>query len=275
VSNGDCHLRHKPSRMRAETEDYIKFLGTAGARFVVARQLRASGGVFIRMMGKSIILDPGPGTLARCARSRPPVDLSSLDAIIVTHTHIDHSTDVNVLIDAMTDGGLKRRGVLFAPNECIHGEDAVVLRYLRSYPRDIVVLEANRQYQIEGLCFSTSRRHLHPAETYGLIFDLHGRRVSFMVDTRYFPELVEDYRASDVLVMNVVRYDPHPSAEVMHLCVDDVRRIVSELRPRLTVLTHFGMTMLKAKPWQVGAGLTQELGVEVIAASDGMTVGLE
>ena len=34
------------------------------------------------------------------------------------------------------------------------------------------------------------------------------------------------------------------------------------------------MTMLKAHPWELAAQLTQELGVEVIAASDGMTVDL-
>ncbi|HAP31749.1 MAG TPA: hypothetical protein DCQ14_01645 [Firmicutes bacterium] len=43
--------------------DFIKFLGTAGARFVVSRQLRASGGIWFALGGEQILVDPGPGSL--------------------------------------------------------------------------------------------------------------------------------------------------------------------------------------------------------------------
>jgi ribonuclease BN (tRNA processing enzyme) len=258
-----------------DSGEFIKFLGTAGARFVVARQLRSSAGVFISMKGKNIILDPGPGTLVRCAKSRPGIDVTKFDAIILTHAHIDHTSDVNILIDAMTSGGLRRRGILFAPKECIYGEDAVVLKYLRDLVEAIVILEENQAYGIDDLRFSTSLRHQHPVETYGINFDLDGRKISFMVDTRYFPDLIRSYTGAHLLVMNVVRYDPHESGEVMHLCVDDVRRILSEIRPGRAILTHFGMTMLKGRPWELAKKLTEELGLDVIMASDGMTVELE
>jgi phosphoribosyl 1,2-cyclic phosphodiesterase len=61
----------------------------------------------------------------------------------------------------------------------------------------------------------------------------------------------------------------------MHLCIDDVREILTRIHPRKAVLTHFGMTMLRAKPWVVAKELSHELGVDVIAASDGMTLELE
>jgi hypothetical protein len=35
------------------------------------------------------------------------------------------------------------------------------------------------------------------------------------------------------------------------------------------------MTMLKARPWELAKKLTEELGLDVIMASDGMTVELE
>jgi len=38
----------------------------------------------------------------------------------------------------------------------------------------------------------------------------------------------------------------------------------------VAILTHFGMTMLRAKPWEVAAALEQETAVKVIAARDGM-----
>lgn len=254
--------------------DAIKFLGTAGARFVVARQLRSSAGTFLRLSGKNIILDPGPGTLVRMAKSRPGIDVTKLDAIILTHAHIDHSNDVNVLIDAMSEGGFKKRGVLFAPGECLEGDDPVVLRYHRSFLNDIVTLEPERSYSFDGVRFSTSMAHDHGSETYGISFDYEGRKISFMVDTRFFPELLESYAGSDILVMNLVRLKPHESGAVLHLCLDDAREILSAIRPRKAVLTHFGMTMIRAKPWVIAAQLSEELGIDVTAASDGMVLEL-
>ena len=260
---------------RMNHKNCIKFLGTAGARFVVAKQLRSSAGVYLRMKGRSIILDPGPGTLVRCAKSKPGIDVTKLDALILTHAHIDHSNDVNILIDAMTSGGLKQRGILFAPKECITGENAVVLPYLRGFVQDIALLEPHQKYTIDTVSFSTSGRHQHPVETYGVIFDYYGQKISFMVDTQYFPELTKDYADSDILVMNVVRFTPHESGDVMHLSIYDVREIIASLHPKKAILTHFGMTMLKAKPWVVANELSDELGMDVIAASDGMTIELE
>ncbi len=260
--------------MKMNEKEFIKFLGTAGARFVVAKQLRSSAGVYLRIKEKNIILDPGPGTLVRCAKSKPPIDVTRLDAIILTHAHIDHSNDVNVLIDAMTGGGLERRGMLFAPSQCLDGANAVVLPYLRGFVEYIGILKANHTYGIDEVTFSTSSKHQHPMETYGVIFEHHGRKISFMVDTKYSPGLINDYGNSHILIMNVVRFKPHESGEVMHLSIDDVKEILSQVRPEKAILTHFGMTMLRAKPWEVASRLSDELQLEVIAASDGMTVEL-
>lgn len=252
--------------------NFIKFLGTSGGRVVMARQLRSSAGVYLSFKNKKIVLDPGPGTLVRMAASKPRIDVEELDAIILTHCHIDHSNDVNVLIDSMTGGGWHKRGVLFAPAECLSGDMAVILHYLRDFLEDIVILEENREYRLGDLVFSTSARHQHAAETYGIKFDLDGRKVSFLVDTKFFPGLMESYQGSDVMIFNVVRNLPHVSAEVMHLNVDDVKNIISIIKPDKAVLTHFGRTMLKVRPWELAERLTKELGVEVTAASDGMTV---
>lgn len=241
---------------------------------MVAKQLRSSAGTFIRIAGKRVVLDPGPGTLVRLAKSKPAIDATKLDGVILSHLHIDHSNDVNVLLDAMTAGGLEKRGVLFAPASCLAGDDAVVLGYLRPYLNEIVTLEAETSYSFGDLSFVTSVAHDHGTETYGVSFERSGRKVSFLVDTRYFPDLMESYVGADVLVLNVVRLKPRKSGEVLHLCVDDVREILGQVKPRIAVLTHFGMTMIKAKPWLVAEELSKELGLDVRAASDGMTLEL-
>ena len=250
----------------------IKILGTAGARYVVARQLRSSAGTWIEHEGIRLILDPGPGTLVRMAHAKPRLDVEKLHGVILSHAHLDHSNDVNILIDGLTEGGLKKRGSLFAPRECLEGDNAVVLRYLRPYLKEIQLLKPEREYSLKGLRFRTSCRHYHPTETYGLIFDFSGTKVGFIVDTLFFPGLLKSYRGCDLLVINVVRYKPHPSPNVQHLCLRDVEEILRELRPRKAVLTHFGMTMLRAHPNQIAQKLSRKLGMEVIAAYDGLTL---
>ena len=78
--------------------DKIKFLGTAGARFVVIKQLRKSGGIWITLDDTNLLIDPGPGSLLRCLSSKPKLNPKDLDGIILSHKHIDHSNDINIMI---------------------------------------------------------------------------------------------------------------------------------------------------------------------------------
>jgi phosphoribosyl 1,2-cyclic phosphodiesterase len=252
---------------------FVKFLGTAGARFVVMKQLRASGGVWLSVEKTNLYIDPGPGALVRCLNSKPKLDPSTLDGILLTHKHLDHSGDVNVMIEAMTDGGFKKRGVLFAPRDALE-EDPVVLRYIMGYVDKVEVLKENSEYRIGDIRFSTARKHYHRVETYGLNFKTSPRTLSFITDTKFFPDLPHLYQG-EILVIHVVRRNPVGDDPIEHLSVEDVKSIIKEAKPRLTVLTHFGMTMVKAKPWVVAAELEKELGLKVIAASDGMKLDLE
>ncbi len=252
---------------------FIKFLGTAGARFVMTKQLRASGGVWLSVGKTNLYVDPGPGALVRCLSSKPRMDPSTLDGILLTHKHLDHSGDVNVMIEAMTQGGFKKRGVLFAPRGALE-EDPVVFKYAIGYVEKTEVLKENSEYQIEGIQFSTARRNQHPVETYGLNFKTSPRTVSFITDTRFFPELPDLY-GGEILVIHVVRLKPVGDEPIEHLSIEDVKTIINKAKPRLTILTHFGMTMIKAKPRLVAAELEKELGLKIIAASDGMKIDLE
>ncbi len=53
----------------------------------------------------NIYLDPGPGALVKCTSSRPKFDPIKLDAIILSHKHLDHSSDMKVMIEAMAEKG--------------------------------------------------------------------------------------------------------------------------------------------------------------------------
>jgi len=252
---------------------FIKFLGTAGARFVVTKQLRSSGGVWLSVGKTNLYIDPGPGALIRCLNSKPKLEPSTLDGILLTHKHLDHSGDVNIMIEAMTEGGFKKRAVLFAPMDALE-EDPVVLKYAMGYVEKVEVLKEDSEYRLGDIRFSTARRHDHRVETYGLNFKIAPHTVSFITDTRFFPELPNLYRG-EILVVHVVRLKPIGDEPIDHLSIEDAKVIIKKAKPKLTILTHFGMTMIKAKPWVVAEELEKELGLKVIAASDGMKLDLE
>ncbi|MFA6129860.1 MAG: MBL fold metallo-hydrolase [Candidatus Omnitrophota bacterium] len=252
--------------VRQEKENYIKFLGTAGARFVMIKQLRASGGLWVSSGLTNILIDPGPGSIVRCASSRPRLDPGKLDAIILTHRHLDHANDINVMIEAMTEGGFKKRGIVFCPSDAV-GNDSVILRHAANFPKKIQIIKANHNYRVGDFSFLTSMRHIHPCETYGLKFKIGKTTVGLISDTRYFPELADFYK-TDVLIIAVVFYEPRQGID--HLSLNEAGMIISTLKPGKAVLTHFGMTMLKANPLKQAEKLSKELGVEVIAAYDGM-----
>jgi phosphoribosyl 1,2-cyclic phosphodiesterase len=195
------------------------------------------------------------------------VDLTKLDAIVISHRHLDHSNDVNVMIEAMTDGGFRHRGRLFCPSDALDG-DPVVLKYIRQFPQEIVALEPETEYTVGEVTFTTTPRHVHQVETYGFRF---GDRLGWVTDSAYYDGIAEQHKA-DVMVIHLVLMECRPG--LPHLCLDDAERIIREAKPRLAILTHYGMTVWRAHPWELAADLTQRIGTEVKAARDGMSLEL-
>lgn len=263
-----------PARKKSESNpggNSIKFLGTAGARFVMIKQLRFSAGMWLQLEGKNIIFDPGPGCIVRCAKSRPPLDATRLDACILTHRHLDHSNDINVMIEAMTEGGFKKKGKVFCPRDCLE-DDPVIFGYLREFPEQIVILEENKRYDLDGLNFYTPIKNLHSVDTFGCVFQTGGLKLSIVSDTGFFEGLVDAYRA-DVLVVNLVFVKKRE--EFQHLCVDEAEALIAGIRPKLAVITHFGMNVLRNNPRKIADQISSNTGVQVIAAYDGMNLSLD
>lgn len=262
--------------MQGKIKDEIKFLGTAGARFVMITQFRSSAGTILSLNGTTVLIDPGPGTLVKFASHRPRLNPAKLTAIILTHKHLDHSNDVNVMIEAMTEGGFKPRGMLLCPRDALENEgNAIVLNYYKGLLDRIETFREGGSYEVGNLEIQTPKRNVHGiVETYGLNIKVKGENstlVSFVADTLYFDGLEQIYDG-DVLVMNVAMYKPREGVD--HLCVKDARKIIELRRPKVAILTHFGMTMLRNKPWEIVKQLKEDTGVEVIAARDGMNFDL-
>ena len=255
--------------------DTITFLGTGGARFAVTTQVLASGGLWLNLNDTEILLDPGPGCIVQATKRKLKPD--KLSAIILSHRHLDHSADVNIMVEAMTQGGFKPHGRLFAPEDALSTEP-VIFSYLKNYLDGVEVLQEGKSYLIDNISFTTPIRHIHPVETYGMLFRTAEYTFSYIADTRFFDGLCQSY-GGELLIINVVFLEPRPPTSspltpTEHLSVPDAKSIIMELKPRVAILTHFGMSIWRARPWEIAQKLSQETRIRVLAARDGMKFDL-
>jgi glyoxylase-like metal-dependent hydrolase (beta-lactamase superfamily II) len=96
------------------------------------------GGLWFNLGGIEIPLNPASGMLVQYAKRK--VKATKLKAIVLSHEHLDHSSDVNVMIVATTEGVFHRRGTLLAPSDALH-DDPVVLHYVRPFLERLEVLK--------------------------------------------------------------------------------------------------------------------------------------
>ncbi|MFH1896749.1 MAG: MBL fold metallo-hydrolase [Candidatus Desantisbacteria bacterium] len=249
---------------------YIRFLGTAGTRFVVTKQIRASGGIWLFLNGIHLHLDPGPGALVKSIQSHlNPQDLS---AIILSHRHLDHSNDVNIMIEAMTNGGTLRKGTLFCPQDALD-RDPIVFEYIRHYIENIEILQEGARYRIGELEFDVPVKNIHGiCQTYGMRFFSSEGTIGYIGDTRSFDGLINAYQGVTILIINTVT--EHKMPDIYHMCVEDAITLIKGVSPELAILTHFGTSMINAHPDAMAEKISEATGINTIAGRDGMVVTL-
>lgn len=77
------------------TEVRVQILGSGGPEF----SARASSGYIVWIDGKAkLLVDCGGGTFLRFSQSGAKFE--DLDAILLTHNHIDHTADLNAFMKA-------------------------------------------------------------------------------------------------------------------------------------------------------------------------------
>ena len=243
----------------------IQFLGTGGGRFVMLSQKRYTGGIWLESRGKHVAIDPGPGALIRCLEYG--LDPKKLHAILVSHNHLDHYNDAEILLEGMTASMNKRRGVLAANKS--------VLPYLSEYHKsfvDVIEFDSEKEFELEGIRVETLPTFDHD-NGFGFKFHTKDGVITYGSDTNYNSALSEYYKDSDLLILNVLR--PARDKIRKHLDSADAEKLIAESQPKKAVLNHFGMKMLAAGPDRIAAEITKNTGIETIAARDGQVFDMD
>ncbi|MBW2992191.1 hypothetical protein KY345_03160 [Candidatus Woesearchaeota archaeon] len=250
------------------------FLGTGGDSFTVGRQSHGSGGILIFNDDVKLHIDPGPGTLNRLkAGGVSPRDTT---AIICTHKHIGHCNDLNAYIDAMTHNGLDKRGVVLASNSVINGterEHAYLTEFHKDCVERVITLMPGAKVAVESFEIRATNT-IHADEScVGLIVQTPDAVIGYTSDTQYSNDLAKEYEGCDILVLNVLYPLGSNKEECQNgLSSDDAINIIRKAKPKLAVITHFGIKILKADIINEAREIHKQTGVQTIAAKDGMGI---
>lgn len=260
--------------MHRDALNSITFIGTGGGRVVFANQLRSFGGFVVRIHDWQLLLDPGPGALARMSDYKLPP--AKTKVIFVSHAHVDHANDVNAIIDTMTLGGINKKGTLISVPSVLVGsreEGPWLRKFYKDRLNQVFSLSPGDRVTIGDMTFVATKTKHDEEYNIGLKIGFKNLVIGYTSDTAYFKSLGKEFKGSTVLIINVLR--PGRDKWKTHMCTDDAIKLIEEVKPELAIITHFGAKMLRANPLYEAREIQKRTGVRTIAATDGMNINLD
>jgi len=249
----------------------IVFLGTGTGPYVVGKGIRSAGGFVLKLDDMQLHVDPGPGSLM--SASRFDVNLRANTVVLVSHAHVNHCSDLNAVISAMTYDGLDKKGVLISNDTVINGSEdtpPVVSKFHRKLVERFIVAKPGQRIAIEDVEIKTlATKHSDP-NNIGFKFFTPNFVLTYTSDTAYSKELLEQYEKSDILVLNVVHSLGQKSDN--NLSSDDAIKIINQVKPQLAIIQHFGKQIIEADPLYESREIQKRTNVQVIHAQDGLTI---
>jgi len=244
----------------------LYFLGTAGGRTVTFKRIRNSGGILLKSERTLIHIDPGPGAFVNLFKT-PYEPWKDLKGVVLSHLHLDHSADVNAILESATESG-RRKGVkLLAPSDALEGENRVVLPYIRRLVKAEKLKEFS-EHKIETVEVKALHLHKHHGvEVYTLLFKGEGKKLLYVPCgkyeecwLRYIPDDV------DLAIFNATFYKRRNFID--HFSIEDVKEVLKVKKPKRAVITHYSLEILERNPLKVAKEIEEETGVETVAAQD-------
>ncbi len=250
----------------------ITFLGTAGGRIAMMIQARGTGGFVIEMDGETIHVDPGPGSLVRAKEHH--VNLRKLTGIVISHGHPDHSTDAEVVIESMTNGTREKKGTVIGNKHLMEGNEKhrrILSPFHADLPERIETLKAGESANIGKVKVTAVPTNHGDDDCYGFVFE-GSKKIGYAGDGEYYEGQEKHFQGCDVLILNVLR--PRGNKWPHHMNSPGAKKLISLTKPKLAILTAFGMYMIRNNPFTEAKWIEEETGIQTIAARDGQIIEL-
>lgn len=214
----------------------LTVLGCAGSHTGVGR---ACSGYLVRDGRTNLLLDAGNGSTANLQRFLP---LRDLDAIVISHRHVDHCVDlIGAFYNLRFDPEVDRQIPLYAPEEVFETLTSLLsgdspMEFAEIFEHHLV--GHGDVVEVGDLTLRFVRAN-HPPPTVSIRVEAHGRTIVYSGDTGGSPELVELAREADLFVCEATwSGDLADHLPDLHLTGREAGRIGLEARAQHLVLTH-------------------------------------
>ncbi|WP_287153779.1 MBL fold metallo-hydrolase [Candidatus Solincola tengchongensis] len=245
-------------------------LTVLGASGTYPRPGGACNGFLIQEGGYSLVIELGNGCLSNLLRE---VELTAIDAVVVTHMHIDHFGDLYPLYYALRFHPLRPWGLrLILPEGGLELLGCILGREAREY-LPIVFREERLQegvdYEVGGIrlrAFPTR----HPVEGYALRVEGDGWALAYSSDTSPTPSIEEAARDADLFICEATLPDSYrEEASHGHMTSRQAGEAARRAGARRLLLTHIWPTF---EPEEVLAEAAEAFGGEAEVAREGMRI---
>ena len=198
------------------------------------KRLRSS--ILIESNDLTFTIDCGPDFRQQMLRA----NCKKLDAIIFTHAHDDHKNEIDdvrpfffrqdkipiFINERVLESLTKRFAYIFDPKQ----------KYPGSPDFEVNLIKNNQDFNLSNI-------NITPIESLHLSLPVLGFRIknfAYLTDVKTISDSeLEKLNGLDTLVINALRYEPHPS----HLNIEEALNIVNKINPKQTLFTHISHNM--------------------------------
>ncbi len=206
-------------------------LTVLGSGYGRATARRATAGYLVEWSGRALLMDPSAGTYARALKAG--LDPAVLDAVLLTHHHPDHTSDLAAILWARRQERIDREILLAGPPGTDRLLDAVRAIDPTWYGAPCRVVD----YPLEQsglLVRSYPATHTEGAVCLRLV--AQGKALAYSGDTADCEGLREACRDVDLALLECTAREPTRG----HMTPKDCEAVVEATRPRRVLLTHLG-----------------------------------
>jgi ribonuclease BN (tRNA processing enzyme) len=194
----------------------------------------ACSGYLVRSGSANILVDCGNGSLANLQKV---IGIGELDAVILTHLHSDHTSDIHVLKYAVQ---IKRMRGQFDRLINVYAPPEPAEEYARIDTRDAFVLEAiapDKTLLVGDVLISFGQMK-HPYLNYAVAMESKGRKFVYSGDTSWTENLVDFAKGADLLMLDAGLLERDYTVNAVHLTAKQCGLVAKEAGAGKLLLTH-------------------------------------
>ncbi len=186
----------------------------------------ACSGYLVKAGGTRVLLDCGSGVLSKLMALMDPADL---DALVLTHWHNDHASDLLVLRYYLQLQRCKLQ--VYAP---VEKHPLMALCEGSEY-----VLHDIREVQEIGALRVSVQRTGHPVPCYAVRLEHQGASLVYTGDTNRWEPLIAFCQDADALICDATFYQDVWNENLPHLTAAQAAMLGREAKVGRVILTHF------------------------------------